>query len=202
MDQLKTQFGLKDLVLMYIGNLEQYQGIDLMLESFALLLREHPEADLVIIGGHSTDIQKYQEKCSRLKIADNVHFLGPRPIGQLAQFLAAADVLVSPRSKGVNTPMKLYSYLHSGKPILATDLPTHTQILDSHVAMLAEPSPVPFGQAMLRLARDRDLRTALGSAGRKLVEENFTYGAYREKLGNLLQWIETEGIRNGKKPSA
>ena len=44
--------------------------------------------------------------------------------------LLAADVLVSPRLKGLNTPMKIYSYLDSGSAVLATRLRTHTQVLD------------------------------------------------------------------------
>ena len=53
---------------------------------------------------------------------------------------------MSPRIKGNNTPMKL-SYLHSGKAVLATNLPPHTQILDNRVAMLADPTPKHMARA-------------------------------------------------------
>ena len=49
----------------------------------------------------------------------------------MGSLVAAADVLVSPRIKGVNTPMKIYAYLNSGKPILATDIESHSQVLDA-----------------------------------------------------------------------
>ena len=45
-------------------------------------------------------------------------------------------MLVSPRIRGTNTPLKIYSYLRSGKPIVATDLLTHTQVLSPEVARL------------------------------------------------------------------
>lgn len=71
-----------------------------------------------------------------------MHFLGAQPVALLsAVYLAQADILVSPRSKGSNTPMKLYSYLASGKPILATNLWTHTQVLTAASAVLTEPRP-------------------------------------------------------------
>jgi glycosyltransferase involved in cell wall biosynthesis len=88
--------------------------------------------------------------------------------------------------------MKLYSYLHSGKPVLATRLPTHTQLIDDRVAMLVEPQIEPFSKAIVRLLEDAQLRTKLGTAGRRLVEENFTYRAFREKLDGVFDWLETE----------
>ena len=51
----------------------------------------------------------------------------------------ACDILVSPRIRGTNTPLKIYSYLRSGKPIVATDLLTHTQVLSPDVARLVAP---------------------------------------------------------------
>ncbi len=65
----------------------------------------------------------------------------------MANMFSQADILVSPRIKGTNTPMKIYSYLQSGKPILATDMPTHTQVLSRTTAMLADPSPDKFADA-------------------------------------------------------
>src|SRR5688572_8118922 len=135
---MKAELGLTGLVVMYVGNLESYQGIDLLLQSFALVLRKRESVDLVIIGGDLPRIQRYQMQCRHLSIQSKVHFLGPKPLELLPSFLSQADILVSARTKGNNTPMKIYPYLQSGKPVLATKLPTHTQILNSEVAMLAD----------------------------------------------------------------
>jgi glycosyltransferase involved in cell wall biosynthesis len=180
------------LMLMYVGNLAPYQGIDLLLESFAWLLERTKQADLVIIGGHPSDIHKYQKKSHDLGIQGKVHFCGPRPPERLGEYLAEADILVSPRISGENTPMKLYSYLDSGVAILATDIPTHTQVLDARVAMLAEPSPKAFSEAMLRLINDEKLRRTLGQAGKRLVEEQYSYHVFREKLKALFDWLEVQ----------
>jgi glycosyltransferase involved in cell wall biosynthesis len=81
--------------------------------------------------------------------------------------------------------MKLYSYLHSGKAVLATNLPTHTQLLDDGVAMLAEPNPGSYSKGMLQLVADATLRTRLGSAGKELIEERHTFPVFREDLNTL-----------------
>jgi glycosyltransferase involved in cell wall biosynthesis len=189
---MKTELGINGLLLMYVGNLEAYQGIDLLLESFALVAGKTDQADLVIIGGQVSDIQKYQRKSFHLGIHRKVHFLGPKPVEYLADYLSEADILVSPRIRGNNTPMKLYSYLHSAKPVLATNLPTHTQVIDSRVALLVDPDIEAFSKAMLRLMEEKNLRVQLGVAGRKLIEEKFTYSAFREKLNGLFDSLEKE----------
>ncbi|HOL28234.1 MAG TPA: glycosyltransferase family 4 protein [Phycisphaerae bacterium] len=177
-------------LVMYVGNLESYQGVDLLLESFALIAPKAGQAGLVVIGGEAADIRRYERKCQQLDIAERVLFMGPRPVGELAGWLRQADILVSPRIKGRNTPMKVYSYLHSGKPLLATHITSHTQVLNDHVAMLAEPSPAPFSAALLRLIQDAKLRTALGRAGRQYAQENFSVESCRRQVRQLYAWLE------------
>lgn len=191
-DNLKAELGVQGLVLMYVGNLAVYQGIDLLLESFALAINKPVRVDLVIIGGDASDIQKYKRKSHNLGIHQKVHFLGPKPTEYLAGYLSEADILVSPRIKGKNTPMKLYSYLHSGKAVLATNLETHTQVLDNRVAILVDPSAETFAQGMLYLIENERLREELGMAGKKLVEEKFSYSTFRINLNNLFDWIKME----------
>lgn len=193
---LRAELGIgNNLIVMYVGNLEIYQGIDLLIESFALALKEMDKADLVVIGGAPSDIQKYKSKSSVLGIGDRVHFLGPRPVEVLTNYLSQADILVSPRIKGGNTPMKLYSYLHSGKAVLATDLPTHIQVLDRSVAMLSAPFPTEFSRGMLSLMQNRTLRLQLGMAGKRLIEEKYSYEFFKKELNSLYDWLEVEFVR-------
>ncbi|MGV7223208.1 MAG: glycosyltransferase [Nitrospinales bacterium] len=95
-------------MLLYCGNLERYQGIDLLLDSFSLACKKTNEVDLIIVGGEPKDIERYREKANILGIAKNTHFLGPQPFDRLNEFLVEADILVAPRIKGINTPMKIF----------------------------------------------------------------------------------------------
>ena len=167
--------------IMYVGNLERYQGIDLLLEAFALLPEaERAGLELVIIGGREADIEKYAAKAAGLGI--EARFPGPKPLAQLGECLARADILVSTRIQGNNTPMKIYSYLASGRPVIATRLPTHTQALDDSVALLCEPTPEAMARAIRALAGDADLRERLGRAGKERAETRHSRAAFRDKL--------------------
>jgi glycosyltransferase involved in cell wall biosynthesis len=195
-EDLRQVLGLQGILVMYVGNLEKYQGIDLLLESFQLALKTQQGIHLIIIGGKDEDIEYYRKLSSGYGIKKRVHFIGRRPVKQLGVYLAQADVLISPRIKGNNTPMKIYSYLHSGKALLATDIYSHTQVLTDKVAMLAKPTPEGISQSLLRLVQNPNLRKKLGREGKKYVEENHTWDVYREGLNDLYDWLALEEENN------
>jgi glycosyltransferase involved in cell wall biosynthesis len=184
-------------VAMYVGNLERYQGIDLLLQGFRYTLRRVPTASLVIVGGRDEDIRRYQAVADGLGILPRVHFLGPHPVAMLSDLLRQADVLVSPRLKGLNTPMKIYSYLDSGTAVLATRLRTHTQVLNDRTAFLVEAEPEPLGAGLATLLSDGPLREQLATRAKEYVQEEFTPEAAQRKLGKFYDQMEARagGVR-------
>jgi glycosyltransferase involved in cell wall biosynthesis len=177
-------------VVLYVGNLESYQGIDLLIESFAIV-HDHPSRPgLAIVGGTPDTIARYRAKVEMLGLSESVAFLGPKPVAQLKSYLTQADILVSPRIRGNNTPMKIYSYIHSGKPVLATDLPTHRQVLDSDIAVLAPAEPHGFAQGMRTLLDTPDFRDALGQRARARAEKLYTREAFEVQLRALYDTVQ------------
>jgi glycosyltransferase involved in cell wall biosynthesis len=184
-------------VAMYVGNLEHYQGIGLLLEGFRHALLRVPTAHLVIVGGMKEDIAHYRRRATQLGIASRVHFLGPRPISALDGLFRRADVLVSPRLKGLNTPMKIYSYLDSGTAVLATRLRTHTQVLDDRTAYLVEPEPEALGDGLVELLTDPALRERLATQAKAYVQREFTPEAAHRKLGSFYTMMESKASGAG-----
>jgi glycosyltransferase involved in cell wall biosynthesis len=175
---------IADPIVLYVGNLERYQGVELLVRAFAHAASSTP-ARLAIVGGRPGQVTALRALARTLGVADRVDLLGPRPLGELGALLEQATVLVSPRLGGLNTPMKIYSYLDSGRPLLATRVTAHTQILDDAAALLAEPLPGPFGDALVRLLADGALRQRLADGGRRLVRERLTPESQERKLVEL-----------------
>jgi glycosyltransferase involved in cell wall biosynthesis len=180
------------LLAMYVGNLEHYQGIGLLLAGFRHALAQVPDAHLAIVGGLRDDIAYYRRRAHELGIGARTHLLGPRPITALSALLKRADVLVSPRIKGINTPMKIYSYLDSGTPVLATRLRTHTQVLDDRTAYLVPPEPEALGNGLADLLRDPALRARLAREAKAYVQQEFTPEAAHRKLGFFYSMMESK----------
>ena len=166
---------------LYVGNLERYQGIDLLLEGVAKLPAD-TDICVIVIGGDAASIARYKRRAQELGVSARVVFLGARPVAHLNEYLVQADVLLSPRIAGQNTPMKLYSYMQAGKAILATDIRSHTQVLDPESAKLIAPEPAAFAAGLDRLVRDPDLRKRLGESARSLAEREYSLPAFRRRL--------------------
>ena len=180
-ESLRAIAGPDVLIALYVGNLERYQGIDLMLDGLARLPRDTP-MQTIVIGGSATDIETHRRRATQLGLGDRVHFLGPRPVAHLNAYLAQADLLLSPRTLGQNTPMKVYSYMQSGKAMLATAIRSHTQVLDGECAELVAAEPQAWAAGLARLAGDAAHRRRLGAAARAKAESEYSLPAFRARL--------------------
>ncbi|HEY4591430.1 MAG TPA: glycosyltransferase family 4 protein [Thermoanaerobaculia bacterium] len=186
-----------DPIVLYVGNLAPYQGVDLLLAGFARALPEVPRAKLVIMTGSHDRIPHYQSLAEELGIAGSVGFAGPRPVEALGACLRQATVQVSPRVHGDNTPMKIFSCLGSGRPLLATRLLSHTQVLDDSVALLVEPEPAALGEGLACLLRDPELRERLAANARELAQREFTPEAFRRKLLAFYDVVANHSLEKG-----
>ena len=206
---LRASLGLEpgDLIAMYVGNLEPYQGIDLLLDAMVELSRtpaaprlpgevssRTPSLHLVVAGGRADDIAQARARVRNTEAESRVHFLGASPLEELATLLVQGDLLIAPRIRGVNTPMKVFSYLHTGRCVLVTDLPTHTQVLHAGICAFAAPTADAFARRMDELARDSETRARLGAAGRAFALGHHTFEAYCERLDRFYDEV-TERLR-------
>jgi glycosyltransferase involved in cell wall biosynthesis len=186
----RRELGLENaFVVHYSGTFESYQGLPLLYEAFRIVAEKLPSARLLMVGGAPAQVEEAKREVGRYGLGDRAIFTGQRPPGEMPRYLAMSDVLVSPRSTGMNTPLKIYSYLRAGKPIVATRLPTHTQALDEESAALAEPTPEAFAFEILDLARDPERRRRLQKGALRLSEERYSYARYLERTREVLDFI-------------
>lgn len=191
--EVRAEAGWRDrTIVMYIGNLEPYQGIDLLLESFRLVHERMDSAGLVVVGGVPADVERYRRRAADLGIGEVVRFLGQQPVAQVEAYMKQADLLVSPRIHGQNTPMKVYTYLDSGVAVLATDLPTHTQVMDRSISGLAAPARGPFAEEMHALLVSPDRRTELATRAREMIRREHSYEVFRRRVHDLYDRLERE----------
>jgi glycosyltransferase involved in cell wall biosynthesis len=191
-EPLRELLDIQGPLALYVGNLQGYQGVEQLVRAMA----ELPQAlalTLVLIGGTDGDTARLRALVRKLDLQERVYLLGPRPLGQLTGFLAQADILVSPRLHGSNTPMKVYSYMNSGSAILATRILSHTQVLDDDCALLVEPNPQALAQGLATLAGDQALRARLGGAARRRAGERYSVEAFREKVRVAYRALEALG---------
>ncbi len=168
-------------IVLYTGTFEAYQGLDLLFAAMAIVAKSRPDARLVLAGGRADQVVKAREQARIAGIGDVTILTGERPASEIPAYLLASDLLVSPRSRGTNTPLKLYQYLRSGKAIVATRLLTHTQVLSDDTAILTGVTPQDYADGILAGLTDPTRAAAIGQRARHLAETKYSYEAYLDK---------------------
>jgi glycosyltransferase involved in cell wall biosynthesis len=167
-------------VILYSGTLEPYQGVRLLLESMVELRRSHPRVVLVVVGGQRAQVDELRRQAAQRGLSNVIRLLGTIPSTLIPAYLMAADVLVSPRERGRNTPLKVFSYLRSGRPIVATAIASHTQVLDEHSCVLVQPTAHDLARGIQSVLDEGPVRTRAVAGARALQTE---YGIERYVRG-------------------
>jgi len=177
-------------VVLYTGTFEAYQGLDLLMEAAAIVARTRPAVAVLVVGGEPAQVT---EAAARAKaLGAPMVFAGQQPARDMPAFIEASDVLVSPRVSGTNTPLKIYSYLQSGRPIVATNLSTHTQVLDRTVAELVDAEPEAFAAGIVRLIDDPGRRRGLADAAAALSRDRYSRQAYLDRTADAYAQLWAE----------
>jgi glycosyltransferase involved in cell wall biosynthesis len=167
--------------VLYTGTFEAYQGLDLLFDAMASVRGRRADARLVLAGGNPDQVERARARARAAGVEDITVFAGERPASEIPVYLLAGDVLVSPRSRGTNTPLKIYQYLRTGRVIVATRLLTHTQVLSDETAILTGPTPREFADGIVAALADPDRARAIGARARQLADTKYSYEAYLDK---------------------
>jgi len=171
-------------VVLYAGNFQPYQGIPLLLEAASQV--KNDRIVFVFVGESPAAVEREKDRARELGIAEKVFFTGQVPPSQIPLFIGLADVLVSPRLSGTNTPLKIYSFLKSGKPLVATNLWTHTQVLSEEISVLVEPDAECMAEGISFALFDDRARERANFA-KENADRDYTYPRYKEKISQVLE---------------
>ncbi len=143
----RADLPLDKKIIMYAGHLFEWKGTGTLLEAAKLISSDQfltaKNFLFVFVGGTEYDIEKFQQKIKDMDLK-NVLILGHKPHKEMPVYLKAADLLVLPNSakeeisKSYTSPLKLFEYMASKRPIVASNLPSIKEVLDQNNSWLAE----------------------------------------------------------------
>jgi|CXWK01.1.fsa_nt_gi glycosyltransferase involved in cell wall biosynthesis len=126
-------------IVMYTGHLYGWKGTDTLAAAARLLSDEYL---VVFVGGTQGDIERFKKLNEN---QTNILIVGFKPHGEMPVWQKAADVLVLPNtakekiSAYYTSPMKLFEYMASSRPIVASDIPSINEVVDKKSAYLVTP---------------------------------------------------------------
>lgn len=143
----------------YFGGLESWQGIEILLHSFQLLLKKVPTSILYIIGD-GTLMQKFKEWVGTNRLESKILFVGKVSREKLwYEYFDKFRIVVIPRQKMNNSidtilPIKLVESMAACKPIIAMDIPVMREIPSNPLILVKSGNPQLLAESMLALSSD------------------------------------------------
>ena len=176
-------------VIVFIGTLFDFVGIDQYIEQFSSVVREIPEAKLIIVGGGYL-LEKLKKFVADLGLNDNVVLTGFQPYETMPQYINLADICINPFEINDTTrdimPGKILQYLACGKPVLATPLLGMKAIIPNEDYGVIYSDIDDFAENTVKLLRDDKKRRGVGEKGLAYVKKNHDWSEIAYKLEGIL----------------
>jgi glycosyltransferase involved in cell wall biosynthesis len=139
-------------IVVYLGLLADYQGIDVLLDSVVHVLRQRDDVHFLIMG--FPHVEHYQQLAHRLGVADHTTFTGKIPYHQARDFLALGEVAVAPKLSATEGSGKILNYMAMGLPTVAFDTPVSREYLGDEGIYATPGDPASLAQALLGALAD------------------------------------------------
>jgi len=190
--ELRERWNLGDRpCIVYTGNFESYQGLSLLVDAMVEVRKQCPEILAVLVGGEQPHIEALKAQIRDRNLEDHVICPGPLPISSMPACMTLASVLAAPRTLGTNTALKIYGYMQTGKPIVATRLETHTQVLDNSCAWLTEVTPADYAAGLVDALTKPEDASEKGRLARARVSERYSLERFHRQVVELYQSLES-----------
>jgi glycosyltransferase involved in cell wall biosynthesis len=195
----RKKLGFGDFpIIGFVGSFRPYQGLETAIEMMPYVLKEIPQARLVLVGDagkyynfqfHPT-IDELKELAKRLKIEKNVIFTGRITSDLLPLYINSFDLCLNLHNglffNGyfLGWSVKLFEYLACGRPIICSSIPDVKEIIQNYNCGICVESnnPEEMVEKIVFLIRNKKMCDMYGENGRKTVLENYTWGCAVNKL--------------------
>lgn len=178
-------------VVLYSGTFERYQGLRTLLAAIPQVLAENPDAVFVLVGVDGEQAAVRIQRVAKAIPGERLRLVSRQPRHSIPTYFAMADVLVSPRLFGGNLPLKIFDYMAAGRPIVATDIPSHRSVLTDQRAVLVSTDPGALGHAISSLLRDPVRAGQLARAGQDYAQQHLSWSSFVRSVDELYRSLDS-----------
>ena len=185
----KLDINRDDKVIVFIGTLFDFSGVDQYIEQFPKVIKAIPEAKLVIVG-RGVLIEKLKKLVDKMELNDNVILTGYQPYEMMPQYINLADICINPFQINDTTrdimPGKILQYLACAKPVMATPLPGMKAIVPNEDYGVIYSDIDDFAANTVKLLKDDEKMRAMGEKGLIYVKKNHDWNEIALRLEAML----------------
>ena len=181
---------MNNKVVIFVGVLTEYQGIDLLLEAIPQVVRNVQRVKFLIVGYPNE--QRYREKARELGVDAWTHFTGRISYEEVPRYLALADVAVSPKISVTEANLKLFNYMAMGLPTVVFDTPINREIL-GHVGVYAKLGDVTsLAEALVAILTNQERLNRLSDLSRRKATEEHSWTGVARRLAEIYDAIKEQ----------
>ncbi|MDO8499686.1 MAG: glycosyltransferase [bacterium] len=177
---------LDKLVAAYSGHLYAWKGASTLAEAAELL----PEIEIYLVGGTADDVRSFKDKYKQFQ---NLHIVGWQEHRQIPYWLKAADVLILPNSGRqkigaiYTSPLKLFEYMATERPMVVSDLPAIREVVDETSATLFEAdNPASLAQSIRAVFQNMAVAEAKAKIARAKVDEFYSWDTRAVNIASII----------------
>lgn len=176
----------------YVGSLTTWQDVPTLLKGFALLVNDHPDVDVLIVGDGATRSQ-IEDLVRQLGLEQRVHMVGAVPHEHVPRYLNACDITTVPkRLHRADSPLKVYEAMSCGIPILASRQSGVDVLTSENIGLLYEPEDASDLarqlNVLLRMSADDLVR--MGARARRATEMRYSWDAVVERVRSFAAHVQ------------
>lgn len=189
----KYHINVSEPRVLFMGLLEEYQGVDLMFEAFRYVCGQIPKVQFIVIG--YPNIEKYQQLAEDLGIAKNVIFVGKIRFEETPRWLSLSSVAVAPKISTSEGDGKIYNYMAMQMGVVCFDRQISREIMGDTGIFAELKNPRDMADKIIMLLNDRTLTERLGREARLRAEQELSTDLSAQKIDRFFRALAPEKYR-------
>lgn len=173
-------------IVVYLGVLSHYQGIDILLETIRIIKNQRKDIYFLIMG--YPNVNYYRSKAEKMGIEDIANFTGKIPYTIAPAWLGVGDVAVSPKISETEANGKILNYMAVGLPTVVFDNPVNRSLL-GELGIYADKDPQSLAQKIMITVDAGPSNVQLGTKLRERVTDLFSWGKIINEVMGCYQKI-------------